>query len=112
LALIPGIADPANDDTGGLTTEEVIPKDFSGLPWNFGPGVGEWSRVTGRISRLRLTFELLPVAGVAPTGQGSIQYHSEPTLANADVQTLVRNYFGVNINEIAIVIECLHSVQG
>jgi len=110
--LIPGIADPANADTGCLTTLAVIPKFCNGLPWNFGPGVGQWARKTGRQSRLRLTFELLPNAGQAPTGQGSIQYQSVAAPGQTDVSAAIRNYFGVAIQEILLIVECVHSVQG
>ena len=102
----------ANADTGCLVTDAIIPADCNGLPWNFGPGVGQWARVTGRGPRLRLTFQTLPDSLLAPTGQGSLQYEAEPSIGGADLSTLVRNYFGVQITKLAIIIECLHSVQG
>lgn len=113
-ALVAGVGSAANADAGLLVT--AAPKaNEHGLPTNFGPGRGRWSTSsTGTVNRFRielgqeLTASALPEAG-ASLGQGSV---GAMTSADTDdVQALVRNYHGDDLDTLKIVVECVHSVQ-
>jgi len=112
-ALVVGAAAEANADVGTLTTADPTGSPTEvGLPANFGPGRNKWVDITGRIARLRMNYETLPQSGAAPTGQGSIQYQSAPAPNPKNLKAVTRNYFNVQITNIVMIVECLHSIQG
>lgn len=115
--LVAGSADPANGDTGALTTAAPVVNQ-NGLPTNFGPGRGKWNSIgpaSGPFSvpRLRVAYEtdvVAPAQGF--TGQGSVMTTETKSLLGGDVESITRNFFGQDLSNLVLIIECLHSIQG
>lgn len=123
-ALVAGGDVAANADVGTLATG-VPGVTEHGLPTNFGPGRGNWDEISGvgdgpgpfALPRLRLTYMpkiTAPVTqpGVASLGQGSVQTVDIAPVAPSNVSSETRNFHGVELDKLLIIVECLHSVQG
>jgi len=116
-AIVPGGDSIANADCGELVTSAPAANEH-GLPTNFGPGRGNWNEFLAdsgpySLPRVRVGYQpkiTAPQQGFG--GQGSVMTTDQAPVGAADLSVRTRNFFGVDIDKVLMVVECLHSIQG
>ena len=104
-AIVLGAADPANPDTGSLSSAD--PKlNQHGIPVNFGPGRGNWTQAD--IQRLRAQVIRSRYDGGAITATGTAQV-TQVTLNGSDIEILVRNMSERDADFIDVELDYRHS---
>lgn len=105
-AMVLGLADPANADTGALVTAAPAANQH-GIPANFGPGRGNWTQNDLERLRVHIQGEFFLAGALTDVGTVSI---ATRTLVGSDLVILVRNMNPSDALGITIDLEWRHSV--
>lgn len=109
-AVVAGAASAANADVGVLVSSAPAANQH-GLPANFGPGQGNWTQASANRVRVSFREQSTAVAGPPVLGPGSAVV-ADVLFAAGDIAISIRNQNAVALNELTVIVEFLHSIQG
>lgn len=110
-AVVAGGFNEANADCGLLVSAAPV-ADTHGLPANFGPGRGNWTLADANRVRVSFREQSTVVAGPPVLGPGSVVTADVGVVAGGNISISIRNQNAVALDNVTIIVEYLHSIQG